>query len=152
MEMKKNELLKKLAPCGLPCFTCAGFEEGIIKKHSIALLRLLESFDDYTEKISEFEPKFKKYPDFKEILVLFSKAECKGCRDGIHKGIPDCSIPSCVKEKNHDFCFECDEFPCERMNSDPHLGEKWIKANRRMREIGAEAYFDEIKDQSHYLI
>lgn len=147
--MEKRELRRRMAPCGLLCYTCAGAKDGVIRSHSKALLHLLESFDAFAERFSAFEPKMNRYPDFKEVLTLFSEAGCGGCRGGrpIH---PDCRVSPCVKEKGYDFCFECDEFPCDEVGFDQSLREKWLSSNNRMKEIGAQAYFEEAKNRPHY--
>jgi hypothetical protein len=44
---------------------------------------------------------------------------CNGCR--IHKGqildFPVCKTFQCVTEKGHEFCFECSDFPCEKLQT-----------------------------------
>ena len=63
---------------------------------------------------------------------------------------PGCRVWPCISEKRYDFCLECEAFPCEEVDFEPALREKWMRANERMRESGVEAYFDEVKDKSHY--
>jgi hypothetical protein len=138
-----------LAPCGLVCYTCAAAKEGAIQAHAGALSRLLESFDRFAEQFSTYEPRLNKYPDFKEVLLLLAEGSCEGCRSGKCM-YPDCYVSPCIAEKGIDFCYECEAFPCEEVNFDRALRIKWRRANRRMREIGAEAYFEEVKDRSHY--
>jgi hypothetical protein len=147
--MKREELLKRIAPCGLLCYTCTAGKDGAIHFHSKALLSLLESFDSFAEQFSAYESRLSKYPDFKEVLLLFAEATCEGCRNGECK-YPGCPVCPCIIEKGYDFCFECDAFPCEKVDTEPMLKAKWLKANERMREVGAEAYFNEVKDKSHY--
>jgi hypothetical protein len=147
--MERKELLTKIAPCGLACYTCTAAKEGAIQAHSQALLTLLESFDRFAEQFSGYEPRLKKYPDFLQVLQLFSKASCQGCRSG-QCPYPGCPVQPCITEKGHDFCFECESFPCEQEGFDPALKAKWLSANRRMSEIGVEAFFYEVKDKSHY--
>jgi hypothetical protein len=148
-KMEREELLGRMAPCGLACYTCAAAKDGAIQSHSRTLLRLLESFDGFAERSSDYEPTLKKYPDFKEVLLLFASASCEGCRDG--KGTyPGCRVSPCTKEKGLDFCFECEAFPCDDTGFEPQLREKWLRANNRMREIGAEAFFNDVKDKPHY--
>ncbi len=60
-------------------------------------------------------------------------------------------VTECYKKKGVDFCFQCDEFPCEKTNFDPHLKARWIKMNNRMKEIGVESYYEETKDLCRYL-
>ncbi len=148
--MKKESPLKLIAPCGLVCHTCAAAKDGIIQMHSLELLRRLDSFDQYAELLSGYETRLKKYPDFKEVLQLLSEANCEGCRDGVCK-FPGCGISPCVKEKGYDFCFECPSFPCSEADFEPLLKAKWLKANERMKEIGVEAYFEEVRNVSHYI-
>ncbi len=42
---------------------------------------------------------------------------CKGCRNqkGQIRKFPVCKTYECVTEKGYDFCFECVEFPCEKL-------------------------------------
>ena len=147
--MEREELIKRIAPCGLLCYTCTAAKDGVIQMHSRALLRLLESFDGYAEQFSSHEPRLRKYPDFKEVLKLLAEASCEGCRGGDCM-YPGCPVWPCIKEKGYDFCFECEAFPCEEVDSVPLLKAKWVRANERMREVGAEVYFKEVKDKSHY--
>jgi len=43
--------------------------------------------------------------------------KCEGCR--VHKGqilkFPACKTYECVSNKGYEFCFECDEFPCDKL-------------------------------------
>jgi hypothetical protein len=147
--MEKEELLRKIAPCGLLCHTCIAAHDGAIQGHSQALLGLLDSFDGFAGQFSAHEPRLSKYPDFKEVLQLFTEGACKGCRDG-NCMYPGCPVWPCIKETDYNFCFECDAFPCDKVDSDPMLRAKWLKANERMKEIGSEAYFSETKNEPHY--
>jgi hypothetical protein len=42
---------------------------------------------------------------------------CKGCRDqhGKVKNFPVCKTYECAINKGYEFCFECDDFPCEKL-------------------------------------
>jgi hypothetical protein len=148
--MNYDEIKEILAPCGLNCSKCMAFTGGEIKKHASELKRLLGSFDNYAERFSGFLPVFTNYPAFKELLGYFVQADCRGCRRGDCK-YPNCGAAPCAKEKGVDFCFQCSEFPCERTNFDPNLRERWITMNKRMREIGVEAYFEETRDMPRYI-
>ena len=147
--MEREELLKKVAPCGLLCYTCTAAKDGAIQNHSQALLRLLENFDGFAERFSDHEPRLKNYPAFKDVLQMFTGARCEGCRSGKCM-FPGCPVFPCIMQKGHDFCLECEEFPCDKVNFDRSVKAKWLMANRRMREIGVQTYFNECKDKSHY--
>jgi hypothetical protein len=70
--MEREELLKRVAPCGLLCYTCTGAKDGVIRIHGQELLRRLESFDSYAERFSIHEPRLRKYLEFKEVLQFFA--------------------------------------------------------------------------------
>lgn len=148
--MKYDEILKLLAPCGLNCSKCMAFTSGDIKKNASELRRLLGSFDSYADRFSSFLPVFKNYPSFKKMLEYFVQADCKGCRKGDCK-YPNCGVASCYKSKGVDFCFQCDEFPCEKTNFDPNLKERWIIMNNLMKQKSVEVYFEETKDLPRYI-
>ncbi|MBD3256454.1 MAG: DUF3795 domain-containing protein [Candidatus Lokiarchaeota archaeon] len=42
---------------------------------------------------------------------------CEGCRqqEGKVKDFPVCKTYQCVSEKGYKFCFECDDFPCIKL-------------------------------------
>lgn len=62
-------------------------------------------------------------PEFQERLSLTTgipkeKISCDGCKDGNICLLLDirgmkCSTLECVKSKGVDYCFQCDDFPCE---------------------------------------
>ena len=147
--MEYKEILRILAPCGLNCYKCYANSEGAVRKTSVKLQDLLGSFDIYAERFSSFLPIFKEYPAFKNILTYFAEENCPGCRRGscIYS---DCGVKDCYKKKKVDFCFQCDEFPCEKSNFDEHLKRRWIQINKRMKEIGPESYYQETKDLPRY--
>jgi hypothetical protein len=144
-----NEILTRLAPCGLDCSKCFAYSEGEIRSLSAKLEQSLGAFDRYAERFSAFSPIFSNYPSFKKLLAHLGQANCLGCRKGACL-YPNCGVMSCHKEKRVDFCFQCREFPCHKSNFDPDLRRRWIQMNTRMKEIGVEAYYEEIKDEPRY--
>jgi hypothetical protein len=147
--MEYATILEYLAPCGLSCVKCVGYAKGKIREHAERLRDLLGGFDRYAERFSAFLPVFKNYSAFRELLEYFCRADCSGCRKGSCK-YPNCGVKVCYRGKGVDFCFQCDEFPCEKTNFDPDLKSRWIHMNNRMREIGLELYFEETKDLPRY--
>ena len=147
--MEYEQILEHLAPCGLNCRKCFAHTKGDITLHSQALQECLGAFDIYAQRFSTFEPAFENYPAFKEMLALFAQPACDGCRQGTCL-YPNCGVITCYKEKGVDFCFRCDEFPCDKTNFDPHLRRRWRQMNRRMQEVGVKAYFEETKDLPRY--
>jgi hypothetical protein len=148
--MESRDILQDLAPCGLSCRKCFAYSKGEICRNSQELRKLFGSFDIYAQRFSAFLPQFRNYHYFKELLEYFAKADCDGCRKGTCK-YPNCGVAACYQQKGVDFCFQCDEFPCEKTNFDPHLKQRWIQMNKRMKEIGVESYYQETKDLCRYI-
>ena len=147
--MDIGQIVKELAPCGIDCSRCSSFEGGEIRKNSQALLENLGNFEAFASKISEFVPAMKNYSNFREILEFFSAASCKGCRNGGGKN-SSCSAKECFKEKNVDFCFQCDEYPCGRNRYNPDLSAKWLSNNDCMKDNGIESFYLRQKEKPRY--
>jgi len=147
--MEYKSILSHLAPCGLNCSKCFAFSEGMIKILSVRLEHLLGAFDRYAERFSKFLPVFANYSSFKVLLSYLAQGDCLGCRRGTCI-YPNCGVIGCHKIKSVDFCFQCDEFPCEKTNFDPDLKRRWIQMNNRMKEIGVEDCYEETKDLPRY--
>jgi hypothetical protein len=147
--MDYKEILNILAPCGLDCTKCLGFEKGPIGKHAKELQALLNGFGPEAARNSSCIPAFKKYSSFEEILGVIAGVDCAGCRNNETK-YPHCSIARCFKDKEIDFCFQCIEYPCNPEGIDSDLRKKWIEINNKMKKIGVEAYYEETKDEPRY--
>ncbi|MBT4339862.1 MAG: DUF3795 domain-containing protein [Bacteroidetes bacterium] len=147
------ELIKKrLAPCGLHCGKCFAFKDGDIGKFSFKLRESLGDFDVYAKRFVDLidEPVFLKYPEFKEMLDYMSLPQCGGCREEKCKLFKGCKVRECSERLNVDYCFECIDFPCNNTGFDEHLQKRSVEINTRMKEIGVDNYYDEIKDKSRY--
>jgi hypothetical protein len=50
--------------------------------------------------------------------------DCKGCRKqkGQIKDFPICKTYKCVTNKGYSFCYECEDFPCEKLQPIVHFG------------------------------
>ncbi len=151
--MKYNEILKRLAPCGLSCEKCFANANGHIQYHSSQLKKYLGEFDQYAERFVDLvgEPSFKNYLEFKELLNYFTEVDCPGCRETSCQLFKACNVKNCYKEKQVDFCFQCNEFPCEKTGFDEHLKKRWVKMQQRMKKIGIERFYEETKDDPHYV-
>jgi hypothetical protein len=147
--MKYKKIFEILAPCGLNCYKCFANSEGLIRKTSLKLQNLLGSFDIYAERFSSFLPIFSKYPSFKALLNFLAEENCLGCREGSCL-YPDCGVKDCYKKKDIDYCFQCDDFPCEKTNFDEHLKRRWIEINKRMKKIRIESFYEETKEIPRY--
>lgn len=148
----ENDLLHKFGPCGLLCEKCFAFEWGPIKEHAKELKHNLGEFDNYAKRFTTLlnEPVFSKYPIFKEFLNLLSVTSCKGCREQECHLFSGCKVRECYKAKGVDYCFQCPEFPCGNTGFDENLEQRWLKINNKIREIGVENYYNEVKDKPRY--
>ena len=147
--MEYKEALRRLAPCGLDCSRCADFAGGEIQELSTCLGELLNGYRRVAKVKESIKPVFNGYPQFEEVLKLFSQAACSGCRgDNVLCPI-DCVAGACSREKGIDFCFQCEEFPCAR-KIDVQIKERWLKFNLRMKEIGIEEFCEEQSKFSRY--
>ena len=83
------------APCGLGCFNCAVYR----------------AREDDTLRATVAQ----------RLGIPPERAVCPGCRAA--KGAPrhlgergPCKVWRCISAKGHEFCFECDEFPCDALH------------------------------------
>lgn len=153
MSTNRYEFIKKrLAPCGLHCGKCFAFTDGDIANHSSQLKESLGNFDVYAKRFVELldEPVFRKYPEFKEFLAHLSTGSCNGCRAEKCKLYKSCNVRACSEAKKVDFCFQCEAFPCSQTGFDEHLYNRHVRINERMKEIGVEPYYEEVKNLSRY--
>ena len=89
------DYLELTAPCGLDCFNC--------------LTYLASQDDEVIGSVAE------------ELGITLEQAKCFGCRSmkGIipSQGMTEpCPIFACAEERGHTFCFECEDFICDKLN------------------------------------
>jgi hypothetical protein len=150
--MDYDFIKSQLGPCGLHCGKCFAFVDGDIKNYSNKLKDSLGNFEVYANRFVDLinEPVFNKYKDFSNLLSYFATVDCAGCRKEKCKIFKDCKVRDCHEQKNVDFCFQCSDFPCDKTGFDEHLHKRSIDINIRMKEIGVEKYYNEIKDKPRY--
>lgn len=147
--MEYSRVVQKLAPCGLDCGRCADYQSGEIKELSIRLLELLKGYERVAEIKSKINPALEEYGKFKEVLKIFAEASCSSCRYDNDKCPIDCHAKTCHKEKKVNFCFQCNEFPCNEQNNEI-IRERWMAKNNRMKEIGVIEYYLEQSKSPRY--
>jgi hypothetical protein len=137
--MSYDELLHRFAPCGLDCSRCFAREGGAVQTPALQLQRALAGFEALAQRMAERTPDLGSYPQFQAVLAVFSGASCPGCRaSGGH--LRTCAARTCYKDKGVDFCFQCEEYPCERNNYHGSLHDRWRRYNDRMQEVGVEQF------------
>jgi hypothetical protein len=144
-----EDIVERLAPCGLDCERCVMYAEGRVKKLATGLAKALEGFENMAPRVADRFPPLRDYDRFVEILGLFGGATCAGCRRG-GSTLPFCSARTCFKEQGVDFCFHCEEYPCERNAYPENMDRRWRSYNDRMREVGVEEYYRESLERPRY--
>jgi hypothetical protein len=115
------------APCGRDCFNCPVY---LSKDRPAIRSRIAKSYSIPVEQV-----------------------HCAGCRDENGR-IPflgwteSCPILICTQEKSIDFCFECDEFPCDRLHPVADKADKFPHNTKMfnlclIRKMGLEKWAEE---------
>lgn len=150
--MKREELLEKIAPCSLVCYTCAVYEQGVICESAKQLLRYLEGVSEFYEKHCPTE--VERFEIFAEELNKYGAGKCSGCRDEEHHGcsIQGCFILACTKEHHVDFCGECGEFPCNKTRPifEEEVYVQWLEGNEAIKRFGIEEFWKKSSIKPHY--
>jgi hypothetical protein len=147
--MEYNNVVQRLAACGLDCSRCADYKNGEIKELSVRLSELLKGYERVAKIKSGTMPAFEEFEKFKEVIKIFSDASCGGCRSDNVKCPIDCHVKTCHKNKKVDFCFQCSEYPCNKQ-IDERLTARWIEKNNRMKEIGVMKFYSEQSKTPRY--
>ena len=90
--MKTEKRNRLVAPCGIDCGIC-----------ELYVCRDNQPLMDYLISIG----------------IPREKLPCEGCREieGCCPAIGGlCETYQCIKKKNVEFCFQCGDFPCEKLN------------------------------------
>lgn len=151
--MTNEQIKAALAPCGLSCEKCFAHVDGDIRRYSLKLKKKLGNFEIYAKRFETLldNPIFKKYPDFQEILDYFASENCKGCRNEQCKLFKNCGVRGCYQEKQIDYCFQCEEFPCNKTNFDEHLYNRWVLLNEKIKKTSIEQFYEKTKNRPRYV-
>jgi len=115
--------LNHLAPCGIDCVNCELFGTN--------------STDEY---LAGMASRIGKDPE---------SLRCKGCREqGGCSFFRNCETLACVTDKGIDFCFECPDFPCPRLQPARDRADKLPHNYKvynlcRIQKLGPESYLAE---------
>src|SRR4030042_6325971 len=150
--MTDERIKESIAPCGLCCETCFAHVDGDIRRYSLELKEKLGNFHIYAKRFETLldNPIFNKYPAFKEMLDYFASENCKGCRNEQCKLFKNCGVRPCHQEKQVDYCYQCDEFPCNKTNFDERLNKIWVLINEKIKETGLDHYYEKTKTRPRY--
>jgi len=138
-----SEIPKNLVGyCGLYCGAC-GIYQGRIKQAVENLRKVIGvyGFDKIASELANWEPAFKHYAEFEEVLDGFVKffGDCPGCVAG--GGDPSCVVRECCKQKAYATCAECVEMgTCEKVQRHGALEEL-----RKIKTIGIDKWAEEMQ-------
>ena len=158
--MTREQLLDRVPPCGLMCYTCPGFTDGAIAGHSAALLKLNVGYREFLDEHlpNEYRHVLGEQDKYIERLKKDSSPNCPGCRkiDGKWRGcIEGCFIPGCTSEHSVDFCGECEDFPCSRIEESAiyrkEVKKGFYEGSSLIKKHGAEKFFEMRSGISHYM-
>ena len=82
------------------------------------------------------------------LCKMVEKGECQGCRGPLDQHwSPDCEFLPCAKAKEHRYCFQCDGFPCQKLQAFAADGYEHhrlaVENMKKMRELGLEKWIAE---------
>lgn len=150
--MKKDEILQKVAPCSLMCYTCLAYNKGIVCETSNTLLKYLDGVLEFYER--HIPDAVENYSNFEKVLNRYCAASCFGCRSTEHNGcsIQGCFLLECTKDHEISFCGECKEFPCQKIEGlfEEEVQRQWLHGNQQIRDYGIEFFWNNNYENSHY--
>jgi hypothetical protein len=126
--------------CGIYCRTCYWYTD-TMRKPATQLIDVIKS---HSEVAGWINYKGGKSAETIKGLEILSKAACAfNCKGG--GGWDGCPVRTCCVAKGIDFCFECSEFPCEKVWSEKSEHANVFTANkikrlREMKEMGVEEW------------
>jgi hypothetical protein len=147
--LTREEIVERLAPCGIDCERCVMCAQGRVRSLAGGLAETLDGFENMAPRVADHAPCLGQYDRFLEVLRFFAEAGCAGCRAGGPE-LPFCAARTCFREQGVDFCFECAEYPCGRNAYPENMVQRWRACNDRMREVGVEEFYRESLEKPRY--
>jgi hypothetical protein len=128
--MDARELKALTSICGIDCFNCEFFHTNIDAFFSSLSVERKAAFDARG--------------------MTIDKLRCQGCRvSGCTAINGRCETLECAKERQVDFCFDCQEFPCRRLQPVAEGAERYphnlkVYNLTAIRSRGIEAWAAEV--------
>ena len=122
--MLKSTKKEMIAVCGLDCGSCE--------------IRRAPNEPDVAQRLVAW---FKKEGWLKEDEgineVIERRMYCMGCRGdrSVHWSADCWILKCCVDDKGHEFCYECDLFPCERLLEWAKQSDDYNQALQRLKKM-----------------
>jgi len=139
--MSKAEI-ELTAYCGLYCGDCIRYRSRAIDLAEGLADELQKiKFDHYSQIKKDSVKEFEHYKEFREVLDAIARLECDvPCRAGGDGCLEPCEIKKCVRMKNFQGCWECNEFEtCKKLDFlKPIHGETPRGNLRKIKEHGLQ--------------
>ncbi|TET45828.1 DUF3795 domain-containing protein [candidate division TA06 bacterium] len=133
--MKSEDLI---AYCGVSCGTCARWCDYSEFRTLAAVLAEWVDAQGYQFWMPTYAKDFD-YTEFRKGLDFFSRNDtwlvCHNCCKG-GDGNPECEIRKCCEKRGLNLCFDCEEFPCDKVERD----KKMVKRGEKYRELGKDEW------------
>jgi hypothetical protein len=145
--MTPKDLADFVGYCGLYCNACAIRQEKF--KTAVNSLRGLITaygFDKFMPQLAKWEPSFKHYNEFNQVMDGFVKmfGECPGCPKG--GGDPNCKVRTCAKRKGYRTCAQCKETEtCDHLAPYRRSHLELVDALQNIKQNGAEKYAQQMQ-------
>ena len=133
--MKPEDLITY---CGVYGGTCARWCEYTVFRDIATIFAEWVDAQGYQHWMPGWVKEFD-YTEFRKALDFFSKKDSwlvcwKCCKGG--DGRPDCEIRKCCENHGLDVCFDCDEFPCDKVKEDT----KMIERAKEYKKLGKDEW------------
>ncbi|MEO0089470.1 MAG: DUF3795 domain-containing protein [candidate division WOR-3 bacterium] len=126
---------KAISYCGIYCLKC-DYHSGKIKKSAEELLNILK--EHWEIELGFRNKKGYDFNNFLKILEYLSKnCFCMfTCKQG--SGWQNCPVRKCCEKKELEFCYECQEFPCQYYKKKPFKNK--VKVLKEIKKMGIEKW------------
>lgn len=141
--------------CGIYCGACARWREHEAVKGCAAILAEIVECHNFKDLASHHGAEFD-YKEFRKGLDFLARNDTwfvcqKSCRDDEAKA--GCPLRKCCNSRGLDVCFECDEFPCDRMKEMAAAAEgEWVRplmeAGKGYRELGKTEWLRRLAEKA----
>lgn len=143
-----KEEYKYLSRCGKYYCALCDYHLGTIVEAARNLLSFIEKYGSLRLIL-----KGNKACNYDELMkgvkwIASHDKPCKGCRlGGGWSWWPDCPVHDCTIQKGIDFCYQCEDFPCQRLKTEPLLERKKaiIETNNQIKALGIEKHLQQLK-------
>ena len=113
----ENEKKRLISFCGSYCHTCDWFT-GRIRSTAHEMLDIFKTYNGFPKLLGEgINPE-----DIKTALEMIANSGiCSGCKQQIPEDPSQdrCAIRQCCSQRGFDTCAECEQFPCDLLESSP---------------------------------